>query len=199
MRNTLIICDLEATCWDSRERSQTVEDMEIIEIGAVVADLNGRIFDRFTCLVRPTSNSILSSFCTELTGISQAEIDTALQFPEAISGFDAWLSKHQWRAWASWGAYDRKQLKAERDRHGLAPMLLDTPHLNLKRPWRKSTKHQKQGLRAALSFHGHQFEGTAHRALDDTLNICRLIPHIDRHTLLLELEQVERDHSAQQS
>ena len=195
MRNVLMVCDLEATCWDSREQEQTVEMMEIIEIGAAKADFDGNILDCFSCFIRPTDNPVLSGFCTELTGIRQADVDAARPFPEAIAEFNAWLANHQWRAWASWGNYDRRQLEAERSRHGVTPGILETPHINLKRPWRRTTKHQRQGLRAALGVHGYDFEGTAHRALDDTLNICRLLPHIDRQLMLLELEQAERAQS----
>ena len=123
----LIICDLEATCWDSVEQTQSIDQMEIIEIGAVYVDQSGGVLDRFQCFIRPDKNPVLSDFCTRLTGIAQCDVDRAPGFRQATQNFDAWLASHSWDAWASWGNYDRKQFSIEYQRHGVAPSLLQQP------------------------------------------------------------------------
>jgi len=50
--------------------------------------------DEFHTFVRPTYRPTLSSFCISLTGISQADVDSAPTFTEVIPRFKDWLVKH---------------------------------------------------------------------------------------------------------
>jgi len=43
------------------------------------------VVDEFHSFCRPTFNPILHPFCTELTGITQAQVDDAPTFPEVLS------------------------------------------------------------------------------------------------------------------
>lgn len=182
-----IVCDLEATCWDRNIQQQTVGIMEIIEIGAVKTDYSGKIHDEFSIFVKPNKNPILSEFCKNLTTIKQSDIDNAPNYIEAIDIFNEWLGDVKGHAWFSWGNYDKNQFIVEYNRNGVFPTLMNIPHINLKRPWRKTTKHKRQGLRAALSYHGYQFEGTPHRGIDDVKNIAKIIPHTDKYILRNEI------------
>jgi 3'-5' exoribonuclease 1 len=47
--------------------------------------------ETFHTFVRPRFNPQLSAFCTELTGITQKEVDAAPTFPEAWAQFEAFL------------------------------------------------------------------------------------------------------------
>lgn len=128
----LNVIDVEATCWDGQPPPGAVS--EIIEIGLTVVDLRpadgaspapwglsgsaaaespgqgpgprGRVA-RHRILVRP-ARSTVSAFCTELTGLTQAEVDTGLSFADACRLLAA---EHRAgaRPWASWGDYDRHQ------------------------------------------------------------------------------------------
>lgn len=178
MSNILIV-DLEATCWD--DRSQSVETMEIIEFGCVVADPAGDILFACSQLVRPTINSNLSQFCQELTTITQSMVAEAPCYEEAINLVDSALAGESFSAWGSWGQYDYRQIKAEKARHpkGLAPAFFNLPHINLKAAWQETLgKKRKAALRGALSHLGLEFEGTQHRARDDAKNIAQILPHI---------------------
>lgn len=188
MSRPLIVCDLEATCWDRREEEQTVSIMETIEIGAVKTDVSGHIHEEFSTFIQPRDNPLLSDYCQSLTSIAQADVDAAPLYPEAVDQFNEWLGNITGYAWVSWGNYDKHQFISDFNRHSVAPNLLWIPHVNLKRPWRKTTKHKKQGLRAALAFHGYDFIGTQHRGVDDAKNVARLLPHVDRHLLLAEID-----------
>jgi inhibitor of KinA sporulation pathway (predicted exonuclease) len=181
----ILVVDLEATCWDtplpSTGNYQRVDDMEVIEFGAVLASPDGVIEERFSQLVRPHIHSSLSQFCQSLTGIRQSQISTAASYPEAVEQFDAWYKTlPDVDAWCSWGDYDRRQLEAEQTRHDCAPQFLSLPHMNMKHLWCASTgQNRKSSPQSALQFHGLNFQGRLHRALDDACNIARLLPYID--------------------
>src|SRR5436309_3093556 len=69
-----LIVDVEATC--SNDGAVPRHEMEIIEIGAVMQ--NSRTFEigsDFQTFVRPVRNTRLTAFCTELTGITQREVE----------------------------------------------------------------------------------------------------------------------------
>jgi len=182
-----ILIDLEATCW---EGAQSVKDMEIIEIGAVVTNASGDILSSYNSFIKPVIKPTLSEFCTKLTGISQQDVDSAPAFKDAVTAFDDWFKQANPDFWASWGKYDFDQFQQEVSRLEAAPRFIDTPHLNLKRPWRKTTQHKSQALRAALDFHNLVFQGQPHRALDDVKNIARLVRYISPEQMELEITEV---------
>jgi inhibitor of KinA sporulation pathway (predicted exonuclease) len=93
----VVFFDLEWTAWErSRERnwSGPNEEREIIEIGAVKLDGTEGLTEimTFENLVRPMRNPIVSSYFTELTGITQTLIDNyAMPFRDAITLFEAFV------------------------------------------------------------------------------------------------------------
>jgi len=155
--------------------------MEIIEIGCALADRQGRFLDSCSFLVRPTRYPVLSDFCRELTGITQSMVDDAPEFREAVQAMNAWLGDlPDSFIWCSWGNYDRLHLEAQSQLEGARPLILDHPHLNLKRLWRRTTgQKKKNGLTNALAFHNLTFEGNHHRGVDDARNIAWLLPFMD--------------------
>jgi inhibitor of KinA sporulation pathway (predicted exonuclease) len=51
--------------------------------------------DEFRSFVRPVRNTQLSSFCTELTGIRQVDVDAAPPFTRVFDAFTDWLRRHE--------------------------------------------------------------------------------------------------------
>jgi len=141
---------------------------------------DGSLLDLFQSFVRPIVNPQLTPFCTSLTGITQADVDTAPLFPAAADALRAFVAKHQQAesVWMSWGAYDRKQFERDSARHGVAaPIAL--PHQNAKRLFAKAQRIGKEvGMARACALAGLTLDGTHHRALDDALNIARLLPWV---------------------
>lgn len=100
-KDKILFVDFELTCWD-HEPPQG-ESMEIIEIGLVELDVS-----QFECtrkasfLVRP-EHSTVSSYCTELTGISQRMVTKQ---GRPLAEVSASLRKN-WgtanKAWMAWG------------------------------------------------------------------------------------------------
>ena len=175
-RAAILVVDLEATCAESDPDF----DMETIEIGACWIGVNGSVLDRFQSFVRPIANPVLTGFCSSLTGIRQEDVDAAPLFPTVADAFREFVSRHQQpgSVWVSWGAWDRKQLGRDSARHGVAaPIALE--HENAKRRFAKARRIGKEvGMVKACELVGLQLEGTHHRALEDALNIARLLPWV---------------------
>lgn len=165
---TKIIFDLEATCED-REINPNF-DNETIEIGAVKV-VDGVVVDEFQSFVKPKSSEPLTAFCKELTKISQADVDQAVGFPEAIEAFQAWAGEAEF---LSWGFYDRKQLEKDSARYQLPVAWLNS-HRSLKHEHQtKKNLKRAVGVKKALKLEGFEFEGTHHRGIDDAKNIARI-------------------------
>lgn len=180
---TLIVLDLEATCEsrDVEEPKVKREEMEIIEIGAA-ALVNGEVVDKFQIFVKPVINPVLTDFCKELTTITQEEVDGAMGLEEAMKVFDDWVSsvkdKHNINLWGSWGGYDLRQIKRNRKLLGIekAFEIERVPHVNISESYRMLRGYgKKSGVGRAIRASNLKFEGTQHRALDDVLNIIRVI------------------------
>jgi inhibitor of KinA sporulation pathway (predicted exonuclease) len=174
----VLIIDLEATC--SSDLRIVPESMEIIEIGAVWVSSNDHILDQFQSFVRPIENPELTSFCIELTGIEQHQIDHASAWPEVANALKQFVDQYEQAdsIWASWGVWDRKQIERESFRHSVSNPLIELRHCNLKANFAKSRKIKQVGMATALRISGLQMYGEHHRAISDALNIAQLLPHL---------------------
>jgi inhibitor of KinA sporulation pathway (predicted exonuclease) len=179
LANVLVI-DLEATCAD--DNTIPAERMEVLEVGAAYVSPSGEILDRFHSFVRPIERPQLNDFCKRLLPhIDQATIDAAPTWPAVAAKLAEFAQRHQqpgsW--WTSYGAFDFNQVVRECARHGIAdPLAL--PHQNLKSAFAKARKIKQVGMTTALQIVGLALEGEHHRALDDALNIARLLPYCPR-------------------
>lgn len=173
----LNVVDVEATCWDGRPQEGQVN--EIIEIGLTVLDLATRErVAKHRILVRP-QRSTVSAFCTELTGLTQAEVDTGIDFAQACARLTAEHAAAE-RGWASWGDYDRKQFHRDCEATGTAYPFGDR-HTNAKAVYASAFGLRRQiGMAQALEQSGLPLEGRHHRGDDDSWNIAALILLLDR-------------------
>lgn len=172
-----LVIDLEATCCNDGQFPR--EEMEIIEIGAVIAD--GRTFeslDEFQTFVRPVRHTTLTDFCRELTGIEQAAVDSAVGFPEAMHRLTTWMAEFPDAIFCSWGAYDRRQFERDCAFNDTAWPFGDR-HVNLKKRYAERFRLKRgEGFGHALGKHNLAFEGRPHRGIDDARNIVRMLPII---------------------
>ncbi|MEU6840378.1 3'-5' exonuclease [Streptomyces sp. NPDC046716] len=172
----LNVIDVEATCWDRQPPPGEVH--EIIEIGLTVVDLSaGRRASRHRLLVRP-ARSTVSAFCTELTGLTQAEVDRGVSFAEACRILVEEYAAGE-RPWASWGEYDRRQF-ARQSRADAVPYPFGFPtertHTNAKAVFAAAHGlHRQPGMADALRMAGLPLEGRHHRGEDDAWNIAALV------------------------
>lgn len=194
--NRYLLCvDLEATC-DEFPEGLTDEqrlahnllvqrnEMETIEVGAVVLDLHqdARIVSEYTRFVRPVLNPVLTDFCKGLTTIDQVDVDSAGTYDEVRQTLDDYLApfKDDGLMWCSWGDYDAKQLAIDADRNGCAHMLADLAHTNAKKWHWKILKCDAMALRPAVEDWGIEWSGQYHRGIDDARNLGVLVGEILR-------------------
>ena len=172
-----LIVDIEATC---EQGGLPLVEMEIIEIGAVIVTA-GKMVDEYQTFIRPERQPVLSTFCRDLTGIAQHEVDGAPWFPEAMKRFGEWVAPHDCAGWGSWGDYDRLHIEQECTVYPVTNPLSTLPHRNLKQEFAAAMKLDRAvGMSQALEIAGLKLEGSHHRALDDVRNIARLMSHIKK-------------------
>lgn len=168
----LVVFDLEATCW---EGDTPPERMETIEIGAVRLGPDLAPQAEFQRFVRP--EAALSAYCTQLTGIRQADVDAAASFPEVLDAFVAWVGPPPVRG-ASWSSYDLRQLRQDCVRHARdLPAMLES-HLDVQALYARRRSGRRVPMTTALAELGLAHEGPHHRALDDARNIARIAAHL---------------------
>lgn len=171
--DTILIIDLEATCWDGRPpRGQ---ENEIIEIGVCIMDTKtGKISKNEGILVKPQYSKV-SAFCTKLTSITQEMLDEeGILLEDALDilreDYDA-----EDLTWASFGNYDLSMLQSQTRKFRIDYPLGDD-HINVKtlfaelHPIRKSV-----GMDRALQLLKLPLEGTHHRGVDDVKNIAKIL------------------------
>ena len=176
----MIYCliDFEATC--SNDSSIEKENMEIIEFAAAIIDkdtlLPVKFFSKF---VKPVLYPRLTRFCTDLTSITQTDVDNADSFPEVFDDFIDWLQPDKETIMMSWGAYDNKQLVSDLENHDMLGRYPFSQHINLKENHRIARKFTRGlGMKSALAYENLKMEGIHHRGIDDVKNIAKLVPII---------------------
>lgn len=186
-----IVVDIEATCWPpgDERRGRQSDISEIIEIYAyVLSDVE--VKPPFHMIVRPNQNPQLSSFCKELTGISQLDIDRAQSSEGFIVRWEEWLQSVRAASpkteleIASWGTFDQVLLKRAWGQY--RPTSPPWAHLDIKflfesfcRAHRGEDTDWFQGcslerisglsLREAMKAIQSEFTGRVHSARSDTI------------------------------
>lgn len=174
-RDLLNIVDVESTCWEGRPPAGQVS--EIVEIGLAVVDVSsGDRVSRHRIVVRP-ERSTVSKFCTELTGLTQAEVDAGASFAQACAEL-AGDHAAGCRTWASWGDYDRKQFRRQCDVASVR-YPFGARHINAKTVFATASELPRPvGMARALQMAGLSLEGRHHRGDDDAWNIAALVLHL---------------------
>jgi inhibitor of KinA sporulation pathway (predicted exonuclease) len=169
----VIVIDIESTCWDGGFPPKG-ETNDIIEIGLTPLELStGRRLEKRSLLVRPERSKV-SPFCTSLTTLTQAQVDTGILFKDACKILEAEYLTQE-RLWASFGDYDRRQFDKQCREQGVR-YPFGPSHLNVKTLCAISRGLPTEiGLPQALAYYGLKLEGTHHRGHDDAWNIAALL------------------------
>jgi inhibitor of KinA sporulation pathway (predicted exonuclease) len=169
----VLVIDVESTCW----LGHPPEGMrnEVIEIGYAVVDTTiPDIIEGGSLYIKP-ANSVVSDFCTELTGITPQLLDK-LGRPLAEVRRD--LLKWQGMAWCSWGEYDQRILKENFKYAGLH-YPLSPRHFNLKVVYSALRGVPKEmGCRNAVEHAGLTWVGDEHKGSDDAWNTAAVLKDI---------------------
>jgi inhibitor of KinA sporulation pathway (predicted exonuclease) len=185
----LIVIDIEATCWDGDPPPE--QETEIIEIGVCVLDIpTGERVARQSILVKPERSEV-SPFCTELTTLTQTQVNGGVSFEHACR-----ILRRKYRTgdrtWASYGDYDRRLFEKQCSERDVAYPFGPT-HINVKNlaalfhGWRREV-----GMLQAMSLMELSVEGTHHRGVDDAWNtgllLAKLVLHQRDHLSPARLE-----------
>src|SRR5690242_16971374 len=104
----ILIIDVEATCWDGP--TPQGQESEIIEIGLCLLETaTGRRHSKRSILICP-ERSTISPFCTQLTGLTQEQVQQGISFTDACALLQIEYQSHQ-RIWASYGDSDRQRFE----------------------------------------------------------------------------------------
>lgn len=172
----VIVIDIEATCWEKGAPEGMTSD--ILEFGICLLDIHsGEITENRGILVHPERSEI-SPFCTELTTITPELIAMeAISFKEACAVIQKEY-QGQSRAWASFGAYDFKQIQRQCADLGVG-YPLSPSHINVKTLFALKYKLKyEEGMAGALKHLNLELEGTHHRGVDDAKNIAKILREV---------------------
>jgi len=189
----VVVVDFEATCEIENQSTPTSSvapspsktsssTQEIIEFPAILVDVRKKqIVSTFHSFVKPSKSSI-SQFCTQLTGITQSQVDTAMTFREVLDSFEDWLymnlKKHGYNsfAFASDGSWDFGHFFANScAMNGVVYPSYSKRWINVRKVFSSYYRVHSYSLSHMLSYLGMEFEGRKHSGFDDSNNIARLL------------------------
>ncbi len=175
----IIVVDLEATCWEGDPPPG--EEQEIIEIGVCALDIaSGERLKKRSILVRP-EHSTVSAFCTELTTLTQGQVQQGVAFADAVQILRGDYQPAD-RTWASYGDFDRMLFQRQCERRSVAYPFGRT-HINVKNLLAVSLNLPYEvGLDEAVKLFRLPFDGTHHRGGDDAWNIAAVLSGIIKRT-----------------
>lgn len=166
----LAVLDFEATCWKDSNAH------EIIEFPTVVIDVRTRqIVDRIEQFVKPKNNPKLSSFCTNLTTITQDQVDAGVTFPEALQAQSQLLSKYPNAVLVTCGDWDLKtMLPMDAKVHNIKIPASYRAWINIKLAFNAFLNKRVRGMEDMLNILKLKLQGTPHRGIDDCVNIATI-------------------------
>lgn len=174
MPDTVLVVDIEATCWEKPKDQPAGEKNEIIVIGIVPISLKDlSIGEPKRFLIKPTVSKI-SKFCTRITSLTQEDVDEGLVFKEVCKEL---IEKNDTQKipWVSWGDYDRRQFLWQCESFK-SPYPFGAGHWNFKETFAKMMGLEHDvSLPIALKLLGMEFEGKHHEGSADAINIARVM------------------------
>ncbi|KZV70484.1 hypothetical protein PENSPDRAFT_631673 [Peniophora sp. CONT] len=216
--DAFLVLDVEATCVQG---SGFDFPSEIIEWPVVLLKWSDRdrkgfaskleVAGQFRSFVRPTWRPALSDFCTQLTGITQNQVDDAPTFPRVLSQFSTFLAHHGLirpktgerllrYCWCTDGPFDIRDFVVKqcfisniRMPYWLQGDVMDvrqvvsdwanpTPRGQHQRFLRRQSPNITMQLRLLELA---EFQGRQHSGIDDTRNIARIVVELARRGVRL--------------
>lgn len=186
----LLILDFEATC----DEIKRPNPQEIIEFPTLLYNVENRVIeDTFHFYIKPDVHSELSQFCTNLTGITQEQIDNdGIQLKDALQRHDIWLQEANLIPQHQNGNYnDNDQIHSfvyltcgDWDLKTCLPRQLEHMNekvpkyfmnwLNVKKEFAKVYNRKARGMVEMLNMLELELEGRHHSGIDDCHNISRI-------------------------
>ncbi len=147
---------------------------DIIQIGAVKLDADYEIIDSFNCIVKPAYYTQMHAQVSELTGITNEDLEWGLPFEEAIRHFSRWCGEYP--RLLSWGNDDIHVLEANMRLYRIQEPFCFAWHDAQKLYAHKVNLNSQQvGLQKALEASDIPVDLTVHNALHDAMLAARLL------------------------
>lgn len=171
----ILVVDVEATCWNGDPPPN--EEQEIIEIGICPIDIaSGDLLEKESILVKP-DRSRVSEFCTQLTTLTQEQVNGGVSFEDACGILRKKYRVHQ-RIWASYGEFDKNLFQKQCNRRSLR-YPFSNRHVNVKTWFALMNALEREvGMDGALELLKIPLEGTHHRGADDARNIAKILANL---------------------
>lgn len=182
----LLIIDLEATC-DLQEGNSNLTEYphEIIEFPVLLYDTRSRrCISVFHAYCKPKLHPDLSTFCTNLTKISQNQVDNAQPFPMVLKHVENWLfKKHnatnlRYAIVCDCSSDMGKFMRIQCRLNDIPIPSWASVWINLSKAYRafyKLPARHRVTLITMLKDLNLSFVGQRHRGLDDAINILRIV------------------------
>ena len=151
---------------------------EVIQIGAVKLDSKMRICGSYQIIVKPQYFKKLHRHVSELTGITQEQMDLGTPLPEAAERFKKWCGKDF--AFLTWGPDDIPMLKENFNVHDLPSEWLDKTY-DLQQIFNRQTDgaSKQRSLEYAMEYYSIPQNLPAHDALNDAFFTARVAQRLD--------------------
>ena len=139
---------------------------EVIQIGAVKLDSKMNICGSYQIIVKPQHFKKLHRHVSELTGITQEQMDMGTPLPVAAERFKKWCGKDF--CFLTWGPDDIPMLKENFNVHGIPSSWLDKVY-DLQVIFNRQTddSSKQRSLEYAMDYFGLEQHLPAHDALND--------------------------------
>ncbi|EJU04421.1 exonuclease RNase T and DNA polymerase III [Dacryopinax primogenitus] len=197
-----LILDFEATCASPRPVNFV---QEVIEFPCIVYSMEQEYpTAMFHEYVKPLLSPHLTDFCTRLTGISQATVDSGDKFSNVWRRFNEWLARlcqdtdPRSFIFVTCGNWDlQTMLPAQLRQCGIEFPRRETGHtgvdftryVNIKDAFAEFyDSDPPSGLLEMLHVLGMQLEGRFHSGIDDCRNVSRIIEQMRRDGWKIEAD-----------
>ncbi len=155
---------------------------EIIEVGAVKLDAQLKTVDTFQCAIRPTVSKKLSGIVTDLTHITEEDLEDGITFAKMVREFTGWIGQEP-AAILTWSTTDLLVLMENcRFFYGKQEVPFLRYYMDFQayaQQRMQITDGQQLGLAKAGEMLGIPEDGMSlHRALDDSLLTAQILQKV---------------------
>jgi 3'-5' exoribonuclease 1 len=175
----LLVLDFEATCEKVNPQDYI---HEIIEFPVLLFEVETlKIVDKFHSYCRPFLNPNLSTFCIELTGIQQSQVDSAPSFSDVFEAFLEWIKSKELGTKYNFSLvtdcpWDIKNcLFPQCALANVTFPSFASKWIDMRKLFSSFYQTPSGNLSNMLDMLGMSFEGREHNGMDDSRNIVRVL------------------------
>lgn len=172
-----IMIDLEMNQIERQIQGEHKLSSELIEIGAVKMDGSFQEISRYQSYVMPDFGR-MDERIIELTGITDAKLEGAPSFAEALDSFAEWVGTEKTEFY-SWSMSDIRQFQIEaafKKYHGKIIHRMETHWNDFQEEFSRLLGIEKKiRLKQAVGAADYEFTGAEHTALADAVNTAEIL------------------------